>query len=194
MRKHKMKTGAAIVGLAVLTVSGQIAVHAQEAASSAEEAQTSEFVTINVKDANIAEVLKAYSLQTGQSIVVGPDVVSDRVNVRLNNIPWQEALDVILKPYGFGYQVVGDTIVINKLDEMANVEQIEPLVSEVIELLYIDAYDIKEVCEAQLSSRGKISIPVNKGLPGWEFGGVSRGSSSSQSGLSETKRQKSGSV
>ena len=74
-----------------------------------DETMGSEYVTINVKDANISEVLKAYSLQTGQSIVVGPDVVSDNVNVRLNNIPWQEALDVILKPYGFGYRIVGDS-------------------------------------------------------------------------------------
>lgn len=156
------------------------------------EVEGSEFVTINVKDANISEVLKAYSLQTGQSIVVGPDVVSENVNVRLNNIPWQEALDVILKPYGFGYRVVGDTIVISKLENIVTVEGIEPLVSKVFTLKYLDAYDIKEICEAQLSSRGKISILKNKGLPGWEFGGggSEAGASSSQTGLGTMKREK----
>ena len=101
-----------------------------------EDIQTSEFVTINVRDAKIAEVLKAYSLQTGQSIVVGPDVISENVNVRLNNIPWEEALDVILKPYGFGYRVVGDTIVISKLENIVSVEGIEPLVSKVFTLKF----------------------------------------------------------
>jgi type IV pilus assembly protein PilQ len=150
----------------------------------------SEFVTINVKDANISEVLKAYSLQTGQSIVVGPDVVSENVNVRLNNIPWQEALDVILKPYGFGYRVVGDTIVISKLENIVTVEGIEPLVSKIINLKYLDAYDMKDLCEAQLSSRGKISILKSKGLPGWEFGGGSDGgSSSSQTGMGTVRRE-----
>jgi len=156
------------------------------------ETEGSEFVTINVKDANISEVLKAYSLQTGQSIVVGPDVVSENVNVRLNNIPWQEALDVILKPYGFGYRVVGDTIVISKLENIVTVEGIEPLVSKVFTLKYIDAYDVKEVCEAQLSTRGKLSILKNKGLPGWEFGGggAQSGASSSQTGLGVVQRNK----
>ena len=144
----------------------------------APDVQASETVTINVKDANISEVLKAYSLQTGQSIVVGPDVVSDNVNVRLNNIPWKEALDVILKPYGFGYRVVGGTIVISKLENIVEVEGIEPLGSKVFNLRYLDAYDIKEVCEAQLSGRGKFTILSTKGLPGWEFGGSGSSSSS----------------
>ncbi|MBN2161371.1 MAG: secretin and TonB N-terminal domain-containing protein [Pontiellaceae bacterium] len=141
-------------------------------------AHNSDFVTINVKNANISEVLKAYSLQTGQSIVVGPDVVSENVNVRLNNIPWQDALDVILKPYGFGYRVVGDTIVISELASMVTVEGIEPLVSKLFTLKYVDAYDIKDICEAQLSERGKCTILTTKSMPGWEFGGdASKGTS-----------------
>ncbi|MCF7849800.1 MAG: secretin and TonB N-terminal domain-containing protein, partial [Kiritimatiellales bacterium] len=134
------------------------------------EVEDSEYVTINVKDVNIAEVLKAYSLQTGQSIVVGPDVIAESVNVRLNNIPWQDALDVILKPYGFGYTKVGDTIMVRKLENIMTVEEIEPLTSRVIRLKYLDAYDVKAVCEAQLTSRGKFTILETKGLPGWKFG------------------------
>ncbi len=145
------------------------------------DSMTSEYVTINVKNANISEVLKAYSLQTGQSIVVGPDVVSDNVNVRLNNIPWQEALDVILKPYGFGYRIVGDTIVISKLENIVTVEGIEPLASKVFTLKYLDAYDIKDVCEAQLTGRGKFTILVTKGLPGWEFGSADAGGGATES-------------
>lgn len=153
--------------------------------------ETSEFVTINVKDANIADVLYAYSLQTGQSIVVGPDVVSDNVNVRLNNIPWEEAIDVILKPYGFGYRVVGDTILISKLENIVTVEGIEPLVSKVFNLKYLDAYDIKEICTAQLSGRGKYTILTTKSLPGWEFGGASGSGSgaASDAGIRRRKQQ-----
>ena len=93
-----------LLGMLVLMLSGTLAAQAQQTESAEpgpqliapeEGVEQSETVTINVKDANISEVLKAYSLQTGQSIVVGPDVVSENVNVRLNEIPWQEALDVI---------------------------------------------------------------------------------------------------
>lgn len=183
-----------LLGIFVFSLCGQSTVLAQEAQSTAPaEKGKTETVTINVKDANISEVLKAYSLQTGQSIVVGPDVVSDNVNVRLNNIPWQEALDVILKPYGFGYRLVGDTIVISRLENIVQVEGIEPLASKVFKLRYLDAYDIKEVCEAQLTGRGKITILSNKGLPGWEFGGgssASRSSSRAASNLGAAQRKK----
>ena len=94
-----------ILGIFIFALSGQLTAVAQgnEGSSDAgpqliapsEDAEQSETVTINVKNADISEVLKAYSLQTGQSIVVGPDVISDNVNVRLNEVEWQEALDVI---------------------------------------------------------------------------------------------------
>jgi type II secretory pathway component GspD/PulD (secretin) len=195
---HKI-TAVSLMGLIALFATG-LTVQAQtdsgsqsadaQIIESADEAQGSEFVTINVKDANIAEVLKAYSLQTGQSIVVGPDVVSDNVNVRLNNIPWQNALDVILKPYGFGYRVVGDTIVISKLENIVTVEGIEPLASQVFELKYLDAYDIKDVCEAQLTGRGKFTILSTKGLPGWEFGGKgATGRATSSAGVRERAKK-----
>ncbi len=184
MKKQLSTTNAMILttGVIAFIMLGQMNAPAQQPDSvdtaminPGDDAMSSEYVTINVKNANISEVLKAYSLQTGQSIVVGPDVVSDNVNVRLNNIPWQEALDVILKPYGFGYRVVGDTIVISKLENIVTVEGIEPLASKVFTLKYLDAYDIKAVCEAQLTSRGKFTIQQAKGLPGWEFGGSDTG-------------------
>ena len=189
---HKINA-ASLMGLIALFATSQV-VQAQtdsegagaQIIEAAPEVEGSDTVTINVKDANISEVLKAYSLQTGQSIVVGPDVVSDNVNVRLNNIPWQNALDVILKPYGFGYRVVGDTIVISRLENIISVEGIEPLASQVFELRYLDAYDIKDVCEAQLTSRGKFTILSTKGLPGWEFGGKgAAGRSTSSAGVRE---------
>lgn len=187
-----------LLGIFVFAFSGQMAVMAQETEVGSQNAQIirpaadspqAETVTISVKDANIAEVLKAYSLQTGQSIVVGPDVISENVNVRLNNIPWQEALDVILKPYGFGYRQVGDTIVISKLENIVQVEGIEPLGSKVFKLKYLDAYDIKEICEAQLSGRGRFTILTTKALPGWEFGGEGDGGAATESGVRRRKQK-----
>jgi type IV pilus assembly protein PilQ len=198
MMKQLVKSSAGLI--AIIVLGSQATVMAQEATSPqsgapgteiSDDSSSSEFVTINVKDANISEVLKAYSLQTGQSIVVGPDVVSDNVNVRLNNIPWQNALDVILKPYGFGYRVVGDTIVISKLENIVTVEGIEPLASQVFNLKYLDAYDIKDVCEAQLTGRGKFTILSTKGLPGWEFGGGNKGRATTEAGVRQRAQKES---
>ena len=181
----------AVMLIACLGVSAQqrSSTDASQVIEPGRDVESSEFVTINVRDANIAEVLKAYSLQTGQSIVVGPDVVSDNVNVRLNNIPWEEALDVILKPYGFGYRVVGDTIVISKLENIVTVEGIEPLVSKVFRLKYLDAYDIQAICEAQLSVRGKFTILSTKSLPGWEFGGSGSEGAATEAGIRRRKEK-----
>lgn len=200
MTTHKLKfSTASLLGLIAFFVDGQVSVRAQDTAATqsagaqiiepGEDVQTAEFVTINVKDANIAEVLKAYSLQTGQSIVVGPDVVSENVNVRLNNIPWEDALDVILKPYGFGYRVVGDTIVISKLENIVTVEGIEPLVSKVFNLSFVDAYDIKSIIEAQLTVRGKFTIHETKSLPGWEFGGEGNSGAAVEAGVRSRKKK-----
>ncbi len=188
-----------LLGLAAVVTAVPAAVFAQTPAEQSpadtqliepeEEMEGSDFVTINVKDANIAEVLKAYSLQTGQSIVVGPDVVSESVNVRLMNIPWEEALDVILKPYGFGYRVVGDTIVISKLENIVTVEGIEPLVSRVFRLGYRDAYDLQDIVKAQLSARGRVTILETKSLPGWEFGGEGQGGAATEAGVRERKQR-----
>ena len=192
-----------LLGIFMFVLSSQFVVMAQETETPSAKVEPiestaapleSQTVSIDVKDANIAEVLKAYSLQTGHSIVVGPDVVTDNVNVRLNARPWDEALDVILKPYGFGYRTVGDTIVISKLENMVQVEGIEPLASKVFKLKYLDAYDIKDVCEDLLTSRGKITILSNKGLPGWEFGGASapgRSASRAASNIGTAQRKES---
>ena len=66
---------------------------------------TSDVVTLNVESGDIQQVLYAFSIQTGRSIVIGPGV-EGTVNLRLREVPWQEALDVILRPYGYGHTLI----------------------------------------------------------------------------------------
>lgn len=132
----------------------------------------SELVTINVDNGPIAQVLNAFSRQTGRSIVIGSEV-SGNVTLRLADKPWKDALDVILKPYGFDYYLVGDTIIICGKDKVpkqaggTNVPAvadsaapqpvlIEPLVVNVFTLKYLDASDVEEMVRSQLSSAGKV--------------------------------------
>jgi len=203
--QSKVSVTSLIVGMIAFFIVGQSIVTAQEVAppeskgfitAPVVDSLLSDTVTINVKGANISEVLKAYSLQTGQSIVVGPDVVSDNVNVRLNNIHWEDALDVILQPYGFGYREVGKTIIISTLENInktlnsaKEVEKIEPLESEVFRLKYLDAYDLRAICTAQLTARGKFTILETKSLPGWEFGGEGSSGAATESGIRSRKEK-----
>ncbi len=130
-------------------------------------------VTINVDNGPITQVLNAFSRQTGRSIVIGPEVTGN-ITLRVTNIPWQEALDVILKPYGYGYYLVGDTIIICGLDKLPKSimggtqsvaaasaavpapKQAEPLMVRVMTLKYLDASDVDELIRNQLSPSGKL--------------------------------------
>ncbi|MFA7294876.1 MAG: secretin and TonB N-terminal domain-containing protein, partial [Candidatus Omnitrophota bacterium] len=68
-------------------------------------------VTLDFKEADISSVLKIISYKSGVNIVTTPDVAGN-ISVRLNDVPWEMALDVILKTYGFGSQKQGNVILV----------------------------------------------------------------------------------
>ena len=125
-------------------------------------------VNLQLENADIVAVLNAFSIQTGKSLVIGPEV-SGIVNVRLNNIPWEQALDVILKPYGFGYTALGETIVVNPLETIAAQQTTETLETKVFKLRYLDASDVEPFVTPQLSERGQLEVLTARGPAGWEF-------------------------
>ncbi|NQU40788.1 MAG: hypothetical protein HQ523_12610 [Lentisphaerae bacterium] len=155
----------------------------------AEEDLFTDTVSINVQGGSLVQVLTAFSRQTGKSIVIGPDVEAI-VNVHLSDVPWQDALEVILKPYGYGYQEVGEAIVVNGLDKFVAVEQQEALVSRVFHLKYLDAGAVKDVIQAQLTGRGNWSALTIRGQRGWSYEGDS--GKSGKSGGSLERRQRAG--
>jgi type II secretory pathway component GspD/PulD (secretin) len=104
-------------------------------------------VSINVQGGNLVQVLSAF---------------------------WQDALDVILKPYGYGYQQVGEAIVVNALDKFQTVEQQEPLASRVYHLKYLDAAAVQDMIEAQLTARGNWSALTIRGQRGWAYEDTAR--------------------
>jgi type IV pilus assembly protein PilQ len=145
---------------------------------------TSDYVSIQVDGGTIQQILNAFALQTGRNVVIGPEVVSEGVNIHLNHVRWDDALEVILKPYGFGYRNVGDTIVISKLEKLASLETVEPLETKVFELRFLDASDVHGMLTNQLSMRGTMSVMNVRGQKGWEFASRSGGGSYNKSGSS----------
>jgi len=151
-----------------------------------------ERVTLNFSDgADLRDVLTAYSVQSGRSVVLGPEVGGE-VRLHLNEVPWDEALDVILQPYGFSYRTVGETIVINKMEQQSLVESVEPLISKVFTLRYLDAFGVKEMIEAQLTPRGSLSTLAARGQKGWEYGveGMGAADSGKRDRLEETEEER----
>lgn len=185
---------ASAVMTALIVAAGVPSVVAQERAPetdmSAMEAAEAfvDRVSINVQGGNLVQVLSAFSRQTGRSIVIGPDVEAT-VNVHITDVGWQDALDVILKPYGYGYQQVGDAIVVNSLDKFQTVEQQEPLSSRVFHLKYLDAAAVKDMIEAQLTARGNWSALTIRGQRGWAYEDTSRSSGRGAGGTLERRQR-----
>ncbi len=148
-----------------------------------------EFVSIHVDGGAMRQVLNSFAMQANRNIVIGPEVTNDLVTIHLNNVQWDNALDVILKPYGYGYREVGNAIVIGELNQLKTLEAVEPLQSRVYKLSYLDANDVRDIIEAQLSPRGKMSVITARGHKGWDFGSAQR-RSYSRSGASLQKRER----
>jgi type II secretory pathway component HofQ len=68
---------------------------------------TGEPISLDLKDADIRDVLLTFSRLARLNMVIDPEVKGS-VTVRLENVPWDQALDVILKVNGLGYVLEGN--------------------------------------------------------------------------------------
>lgn len=135
---------------------------APPSAASTDRAAMSDLVTINIDDGMIVQVLNAFSRQTGRSIVVGPEVTG-KVTARLSNVQWRDALDAILRPYGYGYYMAGDTIIVIGVDKLPKAAPVAvgaasapSRVVKVFTLKYLDAADVESLIKGQLSAAGTL--------------------------------------
>jgi type IV pilus assembly protein PilQ len=144
-------------------------VKTEESATFAEDLTAPENVTLDFKDADIHNVLKIISLKSGVNIVTTPDVIGN-VTIRLVDVPWDLALDVMLKTYGYGYQKQGNIILVSKLENIAKIQLEEVLQTEIFHLKFIDAADAQKVLLPLLTKRGAVSILYTRGQKGWKYG------------------------
>ena len=92
---------------------------------SAEKVYYGEPMTITLKDADVKDVLRSFAQISGLNVVVNPGV-SGRVTVELTNVPWDQALEQVLKINSLGYELEGNIMRIAplaKLREEAEEEQ-----------------------------------------------------------------------
>jgi len=194
-----------------ISLSGVVMASGQDTPVAVSSAQStnSALVTINVDNGPITQVLNAFSRQSGRNIVIGSEVAGN-VTLRVTDKPWQDALDVILKPYGFDYYMVGDTIIICGKDKMpkdvvvtkataatttgsvtTNVpppKMEDSLEVKVISLKYLDAADVEDLIRNQISSRGKIGRLLPRSQSWKEQSGSSGNQSTSSESLGRLQR------
>ncbi|HEY7888059.1 MAG TPA: type IV pilus secretin PilQ [Steroidobacteraceae bacterium] len=133
---------------------------------------TGERLTLNFQDISVRAVLQLLADASGQNVVVS-DSVSGDVTLRLQNVPWDQALDVILKNKGLGQVREGNVIIVAPQAELAarekadmaaqnSVQELEPLRSEYLQINYAKAADLASLIKSQsnslLSKRGNVAV------------------------------------
>ncbi|MBI4711422.1 MAG: secretin and TonB N-terminal domain-containing protein, partial [Candidatus Omnitrophica bacterium] len=108
-------------------------------------------ISLDFKDADIGSVLRVLSMKSNVNIVTGPEV-KGLVTVRLDNVPWEKALDVILRTYNYVYERDGNIIRVTSRDQM----KLEPVETKTFILNYSKAKEIQASIMDMLSERGKI--------------------------------------
>jgi type IV pilus assembly protein PilQ len=133
---------------------------------------TGERLSLNFQDIEVRSVLQLLADFTGLNLVVS-DSVEGNLTLRLKNVPWDQAMDIILKTKGLDQRRAGNVILIAPTDEIAareklelearqQVEELERLRTEFIKVNYAKAGDMAELLKqtdnAILSPRGSVSV------------------------------------
>ncbi|CAM2996070.1 type IV pilus secretin PilQ [Legionella worsleiensis] len=133
---------------------------------------TGKRISLNFQNINIRAVLQLLADFTGINMVVSDKVQGD-ITLRLNDTPWDQALDIILTTQGLDKRKTGNVMLIDtkaSLDKMEEqqlknqqtIEKLEPIRSDLIQINYAKAAEIalliKDKQNSLLSPRGKISV------------------------------------
>jgi type IV pilus secretin PilQ/predicted competence protein len=79
-------------------------------------------ISLDFKDGDLQDIFRLFADISGLNIVVNPGVAG-KVTLKLNEVPWDQALDLILKANGLGYTLEGNVIRIAPLAALQNEEQ-----------------------------------------------------------------------
>jgi type IV pilus assembly protein PilQ len=73
-------------------------------------------IDMSLRNADLVETLRSFAEISGLNIVVQPEIQGRRVTVELHNVPWDQALEQILKIHSLGFEVEGNIMRIAPLD------------------------------------------------------------------------------
>ena len=116
-------------------------------------------ISLDLEGADILTVLRALADYSGVNIVAGKDV-KGTVTVRLHNVHWKKALEVILKATDLAYREEKNII---RVDYAKNLEKQDldlPIISVVYRLRFADAKETEDQVKQILSGKGKIKTDI----------------------------------
>ena len=154
----------------------------KRAAADEKKEYTGERLTLNFQDIDVRSVLQLLADTSGQNIVVS-DSVTGNLTLRLQNVPWDQALDIVLRTKGLDKRRQDNVIIIGPTEELATrekaelaahkeVQELAPLRSEFLQANYAKVSDLAKMIRptgaqagggasgrnSMLSPRGSLSI------------------------------------
>jgi len=136
--------------------------------SGVEDRYTGEPISLNFKNADIRDVIRLFADITGLNFVIDPDV-SGRITIVLHEVPWDQALDIILKNNGLGKVYELNVVRIATNQKLAQEAAAERRLKEEMELAedaitvtwaasYAKAANLEPIIRKNLSSKGDVII------------------------------------
>ncbi len=132
-----------------------------------------ERLTLNFQDIETRAVLQLLAETSGQNIVVS-DTVQGNVTLRLQNVPWDQALDIVMRTKGLDKRQEGNVIYVAPAEELAarekqmlesqkSLTELAPVRTEYLQVNYAKASDLASLIKSQgkgslLSDRGSLAI------------------------------------
>ncbi|WP_019594391.1 type IV pilus secretin PilQ [Thioalkalivibrio sp. ALM2T] len=145
----------------------------RQARAREEEEYAGERLSLNFQDIEVRSVLQLLADFTDLNIVVS-DTVGGNITLRLNNVPWDQALDIILRARGLDKRMDGNVLYVAPSEEIAARErlemeaerdrqELEPLRTEFVQINFAQAEQIASLIRGGdggefLSERGSITI------------------------------------
>ena len=135
---------------------------------------TGEKLSLNFQDIEIRSVLQLIADFTDLNLVAS-DTVAGNITLRLKNVPWDQALDIIMRTRGLDKRLVGNVLMVApaaeisareklQLESRQQISELAPLRTEFIEVKYADAGEIFKLFEGAdgaagvLSGRGSVIV------------------------------------
>ncbi|TCD18729.1 type IV pilus secretin PilQ [Pseudomonas sp. IC_126] len=133
-----------------------------------------EKLSLNFQDIDVRSVLQLIADFTDLNLVAS-DTVQGNITLRLQNVPWDQALDLVLKTKGLDKRQVGNVLLVAPADEIAarerqelesqrQIAELAPLRREVVQVNYAKASDIARLFQSVTDTdgasgdRGSISV------------------------------------
>jgi type IV pilus assembly protein PilQ len=124
-------------------------------------------ISLDFKDAEIDDVLRLVAEVSDLNVIAG-DEVGGKVTIRLVDVPWDQALDVILMTQGLGFERVGNVLRIAPADllqaerearmqERRAMEKLEDLIVKLQPVNYADVKEVAKLVKRLLSGRGSVN-------------------------------------